>query len=294
MSQGSAENISATVRRFTLAARLRQYREARGLTHEQVADQLQAGPGKWSKSKISRIENREHNLKPGELERMLDLYGITDQEIRLHLHEMAAKAHERGWWVAYRGSIPEQLYPRLDFESAMIELREYALMLVPGPLQTADYARALISGISPHLAPDQVELRVTGRMTRQQILRRQHPPHLHVVLHPVLLKQPIGPPSVMRAQLERLVELAESPNITIQVLPERLGVNPGLEGSFAVFSLPEPVPDYGYTEGPGGGVYIDDPAHVRRLMMRFGTLAQTALPAGDAVNLIAKAAEGFN
>lgn len=138
MSQGSVGDVSATIRRRELAARMRQYRDAAGLTTTQVADALRKGPGRWSQSKISRIENREHKLKPSELDQLLDLYKVMDRDIRLELHTIAAKASERGWWVAYRGSVPDHFHPLLELESAMVEMREFATMLVPGLLQTSD------------------------------------------------------------------------------------------------------------------------------------------------------------
>jgi transcriptional regulator with XRE-family HTH domain len=293
MSQRRSDSASATVRRWQLSEHLRQYREAAGMTIDQVVDELRQGAGKWSKSKISRIENREHNLKHAELDRLLDIYGVDDQVMRGVLHELTEKANERGWWLAYGRGLPEHFHPYLSLESAMLGLRQFETMLVPGLLQTDAYARALVNGVSPHFTPEQAERRVAGRIARQRILLREDPPELHVILDEGILERPIGGPKVMQAQLRRLVEAAESPNIAIQVLLKSIDANPGLEGPFSMLTLPEPIPDIGYTAAASGQTFVDNREQVRALTMRFGTLTQLALPVGDSIGKISAAADDF-
>jgi transcriptional regulator with XRE-family HTH domain len=293
MSQGRADNVSATVRRWQLSEHLRNFREAAGMTADEAATELRKRGGNWSRSKLSRIENREHNLKHAELDRLLDVYNVTDSEIRTELHELAEKANERGWWLAYGRGLPEHFHPFLSLESAMLSLRQFETMLVPGLLQTDAYARALVSGMSPHFTPDQAERRVAGRIARQRILLREDPPKLHVILDESILERPIGGPKVMRAQLRRLTEAAEAPNITIQVLPKKVDANPGLEGPFSILTLPEPIPDIGYTDAASGQTFVENREHVRDLTMRFGTLTQLALPVGDSIGMIGAAAQSY-
>src|SRR5262249_40113511 len=109
-----------------------------------------------------------------------------------------------------------------------------------------------------------------------------------------ILERPIGRPQTMRTQLRHLAEAAESSEITIQVLPKSIGVTPGLEGSFSIFSLPEPIPDIGYTEGIGGGGFLDSVEDVRRCTLRFGMLIDQALPPGKSSSMIASAADRFD
>ena len=130
--------------------------------------------------------------------------------------------------------------------------RQFETLLVPGLLQTAEYARALVTGIHLDLAEDEVERRVAARLTRQQTLTRTAPPDLHVILDAGVLERPVGAPLVMRNQLRRLAESADAPTITIQVLPKSVGASPALEGPFSILTLPDPMPDVGYSEGPPG------------------------------------------
>ncbi|ACU40117.1 helix-turn-helix domain-containing protein [Actinosynnema mirum] len=284
----------ATVRRWQLTGTLRQLREQARLTHDQVIEALrEQGQGKWSRPKLSRIENREQGVKPREVEQLLDVYGVTDQALRDWLVELAGAARERGWAVDIRKSLPEDFHAFLDWEVALVASRQFSTLLVPGLLQTAEYARALISGINPGLAQDEVERRVAARITRQQVLTRPTPPHLHVILDAGLLERPVGTPLIMRNQLRRLIEAVDRPGTTVQVLPKSAGASPALEGPFSILTLPDPIPDVGYSEGPGRAVYIEDRDDVRAYTLRFGILIEQSLSQVDSVDLITEAAKGY-
>ena len=285
--------VSATVRRWQLTETLRQLREQARLTHDQVVAELRTGQGKWSRPKLSRIENREQGVKPREVEQLLDVYGVTDQALRDWLVELASTAHERGWMVDIRKNLPQDFHAFLNWEVALVARREFETLLVPGLLQTGEYARTLVTGIHPDLAEDEVERRVAARITRQQILTRTTPPHLHVILDAGVLERPVGTPLVMRNQLRRLAEATDGPNITIQVLPKSVGASPALEGPFSILTLPDPIPDVGYSEGPGRAVYIEDRDVVRAYTLRFGILTEQSLSQADSVALITDAAKGY-
>ncbi len=283
--------VSATVRRWQLTETLRQLREQARLTHDQVVAELRTGQGKWSRPKLSRIENREQGVKPREVEQLLDVYGVTDQALRDWLVELAGTAHERGWMVDIRKNLPQDFHAFLNWEVALVASRQFETLLVPGLLQTGEYARALITGINPGLAEDDVERRVAARITRQQILTRTTPAHLHVILDTGVLERPVGTPLVMRNQLRRLAEATDASNITIQVLPKSVGASPALEGPFSILTLPDPIPDVGYSEGPGRAVYIEDRDDVRAYTLRFGILTEQSLSQADSVALITDAAK---
>lgn len=284
---------SATVRRWQLTETLRQLREQARLTHDQVVAELRQGQGKWSRPKLSRIENREQGVKPHEVEQLLDVYGVTDPALRDWLVELASTAHERGWVVDIRKNLPQDFHTFLNWEVALVARREFETLLVPGLLQTSEYARALIMGIHPDLAEDEVERRVAARITRQQILSRRTPIHLHVILDAGVLERPIGTPLVIRNQLRRLAEATDAPNITIQILPKSVGASPALEGPFSILTLPDPIPDVVYSEGSGGAVYIEDRDDVRAYTLRFGTLIDQSLAQADSVKLITNAAKAY-
>jgi len=286
-----SSHVSATVRRWQLTETLRQLREQARLTHDQVVAELRKGQGKWSRPKLSRIENREQGVKPREVEQLLDVYGVTDQALRDWLVELAGTAHERGWVVDIRKNLPQDFHAFLNWEVALVASRQFETLLVPGLLQTAEYARALITGINPGLAEDEVERRVAARITRQQILARTTPAHLHVILDAGVLERPVGTPLVMRNQLRRLAEATDASNITIQVLPKVVGASPALEGPFSILTLPDPIPDVGYSEGPWRAVYIEDRDDVRAYTLRFGILTEQSLSQADSVALITDAAK---
>lgn len=284
---------NATVRRWQLTETLRRLREEAGLTHDQVIAELRKRHGKWSRPKLSRIENREQGVKIAEVEQLLDVYQVADRDLRAWLADLASTAHERGWMVDLRKNLPEDFHAFLNLEVALVASRSFETLLVPGLLQTADYAHALIRGINQDIAEDEVERRVAARLARQQILRRAEPPKLHVILDEGLLQRPVGAPRVMRNQLRFLAEAAEEPNITVQVLPRMVGASPALEGPFSILTLPDPIPDVGYSEGPGRAVYIEDRELVRTYTLRFGILTEQSLSQVDSVNKLAEAAESY-
>lgn len=294
MSQDSGDVVNATVRRWQLTETLRQLREQAGLTIEQAAEQLRAtGPGKWSRSKLGRIETREQGVKIREVEQLLDLYQVTDASLHAWLLGLAATAHERGYWRAIRKDLPEDFHDFLNVEAALVALRQFETMVFPGLLQTADFTRALINGANPALAPDLVERRVLARMARQQVLTRTNPLHYHVILDEAILERPVGTPAIMRNQLRRLIDEAAGDHITLQILPKAAGASPAMDGPFSILTLPEPIPDFGYAEGPGGAAYIEDHADVRTCILKWDILTERALPQADSVDLIMEAAKGY-
>nr|WP_042189951.1 helix-turn-helix transcriptional regulator [Kibdelosporangium sp. MJ126-NF4] len=294
MSQDNADVVSATVRRWQLTETLRQLRERAGLTIDQAVEQLRtAKVGKWSRSKISRIENREQSVQSHEVGVLLDLYQVTDMELRIWLLDLAVNAHERGYWQTIRKDHPEGFHGFLSVEAALVGLRQFETMLVPGLLQTIDFARSVINGVNPGLAADVVERRVMARMARQQVLTRVNPLRYHVILDESVLERPVGGPAVMRGQLFGLVDKAKADHITLQVLPKATGASPGLVGPFSILTLPDPIPDFGYAEGPGGAAYIEDRSKVRTCTLRWGILTERALTQADSVSLIAEAANGY-
>jgi transcriptional regulator with XRE-family HTH domain len=294
MSHGSGDVVNPTVRRWQLTETLRQLRERSGLTIEQAVEQLRAsGVGTWSRSKLSRIETREQNARIRDVEQLIDFYGV-DADTRARMLGLAAAAHERGYWHAIRKDLPHDFHGVLDIEAALVAKRQFETMLVPGLLQTADFARALINGVSPGLGPDVVERRVMARMARQQVLTRDNPLQYHVIVDEAILERPVGSEMVMRNQLRRLVDDAANDHITIQVLPKTVGASPGLSGPFAILTLPEPIPDFGYAEtGGGAAVYIEDRSEVRTCTLKWGILTERALPHADSVALIEQAMKGY-
>jgi transcriptional regulator with XRE-family HTH domain len=283
--------VTATVRRWQLTETLRQLREQHEWTMDETVQRLEKIGGKWSSSKISRIENRQQGVKSFDVEHLLDAYEVTDANSREWVMGLSERADERGYWLAIRKDLPEDFQQLLNVEAALLAVRQLETIVVPGLLQTPDYTRAVVNGVNPGLDFEVAERRVLARMARQRVLNRPNPLQYHVILDESVLTRPIGTPSVMRGQLARLVDAAESEHITIQVLPRSVGASPAVEGPFSILTLPEPIPDFGYAESPGGSMYIEDRTHVRALLEKWGNLTGQALSPAKSLDAIKKAGE---
>jgi len=291
MSEENEWVVTATVRRWQLTETLRQLREQHGWSMDDVVKRLEKIGGKWSSSKISRIENRQQGVKSFDVERLLDAYEVTDANTREWIMGLSARAGERGYWLAIRKDLPEDFQQLLHVEATLLAVRQLETLVVPGLLQTPDYTRALVNGGAPGLDFEVAERRVLARMARQRVLNRPKPLRYHVILDEPILTRPVGTPSVLRGQLAKLVDAAESAHITLQVLPRSIGATPAVDGSFSILTLPEPIPDFGYAESPGGAMYIEDRAHVRELVEKWGILTDRALSPAKSLDVIKVAGE---
>jgi hypothetical protein len=171
---------------------------------------------------------------------------------------MAIRASSPGWWRDYADVVPGWFDDYVGLEEAASQIRGYEVQFVPGLLQTEDYARGVIMLSYSH--PKEIGRRVNLRMARQAILDRPEPPVLRMVLDEALLSRPMGGPRAMRAQLRHLIELAQRPNITIQVIPFNSGGHPAAGGPFSLLSFAEhDLPDVLYLEQLTGAQYHTKP-----------------------------------
>ena len=205
---------SPTVRRRRLAAELRAIRESKGKSGDSVAAAL-----KWSASKISRYERARTGLRPREVERLLDYYGITGPR-RALLLTLAEDAAQKGWWEEFGDNLSEDYQQFIGLEYEATSMSIWHVDVVTGLLQTEAYARHIISSYSrvEPVPPGMIGRMVSVRMRRQQVLDREGL-QISVVLDESVLKRRIGNESVMYEQLQRLAQEAEKPNITVQILP---------------------------------------------------------------------------
>ena len=285
--------VNATVRRWQLTETLRQLRERTGLTIEQAAELMRERHGRWSRSKLGRIENRDQDVKVRQVEQLLDLYGVDDASLRAWLIDLAETANDRGYWRAIRKDLPHDFHDVLNVEAALVALRQFETMVIPGLLQTPEYTRAVINGVYPGLALDIVDRRVMARLARQTVLSRPDPLQYHMIIEEGILERPVGSPAIMRNQLRRLIEETGNDNVTLQILPKSIGASPALEGPFSILTLPDPIPDFGYTEGPGGAVYIEDRELVRECTVKWGVLTEQAFSPADSVDLLKDVMQGW-
>ncbi len=226
------------MRRRRLAAELRRLRNDTGLSIEGVASQL-----KWPGSKISRVENRQVGISTRDLRKLLDLYRVTDRAYREELLEMGRRATERGWWQSYTGVVPSAYANLIGLEAEAATIRTYEPELVPGLLQTPDYARSVIRAGRPTDTTEEIDRRVEVRLERQEVLTRidPPPPKINVVLNEGVLVRRVGTPEVMRAQIEHLMRERDRANIVIQILPFSAGEHPAMVGPFAMLTFLDPA-----------------------------------------------------
>jgi transcriptional regulator with XRE-family HTH domain len=205
---------SPTVRRRRLAAELREIREGKGESGDVVAAAL-----KWSPSKISRYERARTGLRPQEVERLLDYYGITGSR-RALLLGLAEDATHKGWWEEFAGSLSDDYKHFIGLEHEATSMAIWHVDVVTGLLQTESYARHIISSYSrvEPVTPGMVARLVKVRMRRQEVLDRDGL-QLSVILDESVLRRRIGDESVMHEQLQYLARMAGRPDLTVQVLP---------------------------------------------------------------------------
>jgi hypothetical protein len=242
-----------TVLRMLLGGQLRRLREARGITRDAAGYEIRS-----SDSKISRMELGRVGFKERDVADLLTLYGVTDEQERRSLLELARQANNPGWWHRFGDVSPTWLQAYLGLEPAATLIRTYEVQFVPGLLQTADYARAVILLGHERATPEEIEKRVSLRMERQQLLTRPDPPQLWAVLDEAVLRRPIGGSAVMRGQIAALVEATKLANVTLQVLPFAAGGHSAAGGAFTLLRFPEEdLPDVLYAEQLTSAIYLD-------------------------------------
>lgn len=275
--------VSPTLRLWQLAESLRGHRDRLELTIEEAVALLKPHSPRWSRSKLQRVETRSYAPQPAEVEHLAAVYEVPADETAT-LVRMAREARQKGWWQS--SALPKPYQMMVGLEQAATMMRQFELALVPGLLQTSDYARTLMTTIAPTTPIEVLENRVAARMIRQHVLTGDDPLTYEVILSEAVLRCPVGGDRVMRGQLERLLELTSQPNITVQVVPFAAGPHPGMEGAFALVTLPDLAHDVGYVEGPAGSIYLEEQDHVRRCVMRFAVLSSLALSPAESVELI--------
>ncbi len=274
---------SPPVGRRRLGLELRRPREAAGVTIDVVADRLEC-----SASKISRIETGHTGATPRDVRDMLSVYGV-DGRAADDLVQVAREARQKGWWHLY-GAVLTGAY--VGLEAAASSIGYYEVQVVPGLLQTEDYARTLIRAGRPGMPEADAERRVHVRMARQSLLTQDDPLKLWAVLDEAVFHRLVGGATVMRVQFERLLEAARLPNITIQVLPFAAGAHVAMDGSFAILRYDDPAdPDVVFAENAAGGLFLEKDEELRQYHDIFDQLRATALPPDESAAFVANRLE---
>ncbi len=253
LAQDDALGGGPTVLRIQLGAHLRRLRESKGITREDAGWQIRA-----SGSKISRMELGRVSFKERDVADLLTLYGVADEREHADLLALAKQANTPGWWHQFGDILPPWFQSYLGLESAASLIRTYEIQFVPGLLQTADYARAVIRLGHANASNDEIERRIQLRQSRQQVLKKASPPKLWAVIDEAVLRRPIGGTQVMGTQIEALIEASKQPNIRLQIIPFDAGGHAAAGGPFAILRFPDPeLPDVVYVEQLTTAQYLD-------------------------------------
>jgi transcriptional regulator with XRE-family HTH domain len=279
--------MGPTVRRRRLGSELRRLREAHSIKLEEVAEHLGVAA-----STLSRIETGKAPTKSIYLNAMLEMYGVSDPAQRQVLVDMAREGHRKGWWSVYDDVLPTGFGIYVGLEAEAAGLRSYEAEAVHGLFQTPDYARAILREVHNRDSEQQVERLVDLRMKRQDVLDRNPPLDVWLILDEAVIRRAIGGPEVMAGQLARLTEASRMPNVTLQVLPFSSGSHAGLRGPFSILEFPERADaDVAYVESVAGILYLEKDREVRSCAEAFDRLRATALSPGASAELITSAAE---
>jgi transcriptional regulator with XRE-family HTH domain len=254
-----------------LGQELRRLRELKGMTAEEVADRLLV-----SQSKISRLENGRRSISQRDVRDLCGVYEVEDHRVVDSLMQMAKDSRQQGWWHAF-GDIPYSVYIGLETDAA--SLRVYEPQIVPGLLQTREYAEALITGALPETPGSDVEKRVQVRVRRQErIASDESPLRLWAVVDEAALRRVVGNKEMMREQLEHLVEQSQLPHVTVQVLPFSMGAHPGITGHYAILEFPDAADSsVVYIEGVTSDLYLEKANDVHKYTVMYEHLRAQAL-----------------
>jgi transcriptional regulator with XRE-family HTH domain len=260
-------SASPTFRRRELGALLKALRTEKGWTVEQVAEHLEFSP-----SKVSRLETGHRGASARDIRDLCDLFGVHDQR-RQQLLDLAAAGKQQAWWQARNIS-----YSRyVGLEAAATVISDFGLGVVPGLLQTADYARAVLRSTRPGLDESVIEERLASRLLRQQLLTQDDAPRFEAVIEEGVMHRVAGSSRIMHAQLDRLIEVSELPRFDIRLLPYASGLMPSSINKFILLTFPEATgPEIVFIEHLAGDLYLEGPDDVAAYQETFSVMREMA------------------
>ena len=278
-----------TVRRRILGMEFRKLRDQAELTMEEASGSLG-----WHQSKLSRVENGRSGVRAHEVARVLDLYGVSSPEEREALAALAREGKQRVWWQPYSDVLTQRYASYIGFEAEAVAMRCFQTVLVPGLLQTADYARATIQALQPESSSEDVRALVEVRLARQNaVLAREEPLSMWAILDEAVLRRQVGGHGVRDKQLLRLAEAADQPHIVLQVLPFDSGTHIGMLGPFVILEFPlRGDLDVVYSESLTSSLYLERDEDLAAYGRSFDLLRAAALDTGPSLDLITRIAKG--
>lgn len=285
------EASSPTVWRRWLAFELGRLRREAGLDQKVVAKALRCTVGK-----VSYYETAERPVVVRDLDEvLLPLYHVPQEQWPLYL-QAAQDSRQKGWWERYDGNTLRSWFSLfVGLEQGAAQIRIYEAQLIPGLLQTKEYAEALARRGTAERAETEIAHHVELRMARQAVLHREPDPlRLWVVLDEAALRRVVGSPTVMRDQLRHLAAMTRHPKITVQVVPYAHGAHPGMMGRFQILDFAWPTdPGVAYIEQRAGAFYLEEPYEIEEHAVAFEHTCVLALSPDDSVTMIRDVAEEY-
>ncbi|GAA0358419.1 helix-turn-helix transcriptional regulator [Streptomyces blastmyceticus] len=281
-----------TLRRRRLGEALRKFRNQAGMSLDQVAEIMG-----WDRTKLSKIENAKAHIRPAEASKILGIYGVDAPDVLMAIEGLVRDAGKRGWWQTYGDVVASGYKDYLSLESDAESTRICSPNLIPGLFQTGAYAREIIATGSYWRPADEVNALAEVRKARQAVLttsrQGERPPlNFWAVIHEAVLHQRFASqPTLMRAQLRHLLDMAELPNITIQILPMAMAPNPAMMGLFEIVRFPSPWPTVVLTENVVGGQFVEGTDDVAVFEASFDRTVAAALPVDQSREIIKKTME---
>jgi transcriptional regulator with XRE-family HTH domain len=267
-----------TVRQRHLAARLRILRVDCELTIEEVAERLMCSP-----AKISRLETASRPPNPRDVRDLCGVYGVSEAEAD-QLVEMAKEARKPNWWNKYE----DLSMPYIGLEQDAMSVTSYTMYYVPALLQSEDYTRAIILAIAPKIDRKILNDRVEARMRRQQILDRDDPPKYRVLMDESVLRRPVGGRPAMRAQIDKILDMANKGKVTIQIVPFEIGGHAAQDSNFILLDF-DGQSSVVFVEGLAAHQYLDKKEDIERYRESIEYLRDSALSPRESVQRIMEA-----
>lgn len=276
-----ARQSGPSFRSRQLAMELRKLRLAAGLTQEQVAHAVVG----MSKSKVGKQERAKIGIYPKDLHKLLDLYRVTDQR-RVELLDAAWHSQDRGAFYVYGGKkLPEDWQTWIDFESEASTIYNYEPLVIPGLLQTPEYASAIIKATGLNLTEAEIHGLVSSRMARQTLLSRANPVKLHSIIEESALFCRFDDARVWVRQLQHLLDAANKPNVTIQIMPSTIGFHPGFNGPFVVLNY-DHEPSLVWLENKISSLFLDENEQIEVYTQTWTELCALAYNVEKSVDFI--------
>jgi transcriptional regulator with XRE-family HTH domain len=285
-----ASDQGPVVQSAALRSELVRLRKAKGMTQEQVAQKLE-----WSASKLIRVEGGRSSITKVDLDALLQQYGLTSESQRERLQNLNRGARASAWWDAYRNDVPGPYLNYVGYEAGAAVIRQFPGTVVPGLLQTSEYAQALtVISVEPVRVTPVVRLRL---QRQSELAQRESAPHQYYVLDEAVIRRRIGihkDPAIMPKQLMHIVaRTREDERITVRVVPFQAGEHAGLSGPFTLLEFDGGLPDILYLDAGRGAIDMinSNDEEVAEYADNFEKLLEAALPADESLDFIRRAAE---